>query len=114
MLMAADYRRLFTVTREIAWGGSVREVNDFLEKLCMFSRITEVWFVLWQGGGVYRFTDIFNHMGISRGCLSRALRELCAENLVRMVGSRYQAVCPEWMLVGDPYPSGALQAAQGP
>ena len=113
MLMAADDRQLFTVTREIAWGGSVREVSEFLEKLCMFSRATEVWFVLWLGGGVYRFTDILNHMRISRGCLSYSLRDLRAEGLVRMMGMRYQAVCPEWMLVGDPYPSGSLQAAQG-
>ena len=103
--MAADHRRLFTLTREIAWGVSEREIDEFLEWLCGYSRITEVWYVLWQGGGAFRYTDILRYMDIARSTLSRALSELRSDDLVRMVGPRYQAVAPEGLLVGYPWGS---------
>ena len=108
--MAVNHHRLFTLTPEIPWGISEREIDVFLEWLCSYSRITEVWYVLWQGGGAYRYTDILRYMEISRSSLSRALSELRADDLVRMVGPRYQAVAPEWVLVDDLLPSRILQA----
>ena len=110
--MAADDRQLFTLTREIAWGVSEREIDEFLEWLCSYSRITEVWYVLWQGGGAFRYTEILRYMDISRSTLSRALSELRSDDLVRMVGPRYQAVSPEWLLFRGPFTSRSLQALQ--
>ena len=103
--MVVTDRRLFTATPEIAWGVSYREIDEFLEWLCSYSRITEVWYVLWQGGGAYRYTEILRYMDISRSTLSRALSELRVDDLVRMVGPKYQAVAPEGLLVGYPWGS---------
>ncbi|GAG07540.1 unnamed protein product, partial [marine sediment metagenome] len=60
-----------------------RTADEFLEQLCGYSRITEVWFVLWQGGGAYGFTEIMQFTGVSRSWLTEVLRRLLADALVR-------------------------------
>ena len=93
--MAVNYNKLFTMTRAIAREGSVSEVNEFLERLCGYSWTTEIWFVLWQGGGAYRFTEILRFTGISRSWLPEVLSRLRADALVRMVNGKYQAIVPQ-------------------
>jgi len=72
--------------------------KDFLENLCSFSLEAHVWRILWEGGTAQRFTDILRVVGCSRGKLSDVLRELLRVGLVRMIGVRYQAVSPAWLV----------------
>ena len=82
----AELRRREEVTR------------DFLESLCSFSLEAHVWYILWEGGTAQRFTDIRRVVRCSRGKLSDVLRELLRVGRVRMVGVRYQAVAPAWLV----------------
>jgi len=72
--------------------------KDFLKSLCSFSLEAYVWCILWEGGMAQRFTDIRRLVGCSRTSLSDALRELLRVGLVKMVGKRYQAVSPAWLV----------------
>ena len=72
--------------------------KEFLRSLCGLSLETWVWFVLWEGGGAQRFTDILRVVGCSRSKLSDVLRELLGAGLVRMVEKRYQAISPAWLV----------------
>lgn len=73
--------------------------RDFLKILCGFSLETRVWFILLESGGAQRFTDILRVAGCSRSKLSVVLRVLINSGLVRMVGKRYQAVSPPWLVL---------------
>ena len=72
--------------------------KDFLKSLCSFSLEAWVWWVLWEGGRAQRFTDLYRVIGGSRTSLSDALGELLRVGCVKMVGKRYQAVAPAWLV----------------
>lgn len=72
----------------------------FFKSLNGFSLENRVWFILWEGGGAQRFTDILKAVDCSTATLSKALMNLLNAEpaLVRMVKGRYQAVSPVWLL----------------
>ena len=72
--------------------------KDFLKSLCSFSLETHVWRILLEDGGAQRFTDLYRVIGCGRSPLSSALQELRVEGLVRMVGERYLAISPAWLV----------------
>lgn len=72
--------------------------KEFLRDLCHFSIEAQVWFILWEGGGSYRFTDILHTVGCSRSKLTRVLPELMENHLVKQVDGRYQAISPAWLV----------------
>ena len=72
--------------------------KDFLKSLCSFSLEAWVWWVLWEGGRAQRFTDLYRVIGGSQTSLSDALGELLRVRRVKMVGKRYQAIVPAWLL----------------
>lgn len=72
--------------------------KNFLKSLCALGLESWIWFILWEAGGVQRFTDIRRVVGCSKGKLSDTLNELLRVNLVRKVGVLYQAVSPAWFV----------------
>ena len=72
--------------------------KNFLKSLCGLDMKSWIWFILWEGGGAQRFTDILRIADCSRSKLSNVLQELQNVGLVRMVGPRYQAVSPAWLV----------------
>jgi len=72
--------------------------KDFLQSLCALSIESWIWFILWEGGGAQRYTDILRFADCSRSKLSDVLQELQNGGLVRMVGPQYQAVSPAWLV----------------
>lgn len=95
-LIVETLRKLLRAYAEL--GRREEVTRDFLKSLCGLSLETWVWFVLWEGGGAQRFTDILRVVGCSRGKLSDVLRELLRAGLVRMIDVRYQAVSPAWLV----------------
>ncbi len=74
--------------------------KTFLKSLCALGVESWIWFILWEGGGAQRFTDILHVADCSRSKLSNVLQELLRVGLVRMVGVRYQAISPAWLVRG--------------
>jgi len=72
--------------------------KNFLESLCGLDMKSWIWFILWEGGGAQRYTDILRFADCSRSKLSDVLQELQNVGLVRMVGPQYQAVSPAWLV----------------
>jgi len=72
--------------------------KNFLKSLCTLGLESWIWFILWEGGGAQRFTDILRIADCSRSKLSNVLQELLRVGLVRMVEKRYQAVSPAWLV----------------
>ena len=72
--------------------------KDFLKSLCALGIESWIWFILWEGGGAQRYTDILRFADCSRSKLSDVLQELLNVGLVRMVGPRYQAISPAWLV----------------
>ncbi|MBA7474718.1 hypothetical protein ES707_10072 [subsurface metagenome] len=72
-------------------------IEEFLERLCSYSYTTGVWFVLFEGGGLYTFDELVPFVGCSESTLRRALLLLLGDGLVRRVDWKYQAVIPEWL-----------------
>ena len=96
-LIVETLRKLLKTYAEL--GRREEVTKDFLKSLCSFSLESYVWYILWEGGRGQRFTDILRVVGCSRGKLSDVLREkLLRVGLVRMVGVRYQAVSPAWLV----------------
>ena len=96
-LIVETLRKLLKAYAELSRREDV--TRDFLKILCGFSPETQVWFILWEGGGAQRFTELLRVAGCSRSKLSKILRELLNEGLVRMVEKRYQAVSPAWLVL---------------
>jgi len=71
--------------------------KNFLKSLCALGLESWIWFILWEGGGAQRFTDILRIADCSRSKLSNVLQELLRSGLIRMVGARYQAISPAWL-----------------
>jgi len=95
-LIVDTLRKLLRAYAELSRREEV--TRDFLRSLCGFSLETQTWFVLWEGGGAQRFTDLLRAVGCARAKLSEILRELLRAELVRMVGKRYQAISPAWLV----------------
>ena len=72
--------------------------KTFLKSLCALGVESWIWFILWEGGGAQRFTDILHVADCSRSKLSNVLQELLRMGLVRKVEARYQAVSPAWLV----------------
>ena len=101
-LIVETLRKLLKAYAELSRREEV--TKDFLKSLCSFSIEAYVWCILWEGGRGQRFTDILRVVGCSRGKLSDVLRELLRVGLVRMVGVRYQAISPAWLVrISEPY-----------
>ena len=96
-LIVETLRKLLKVYTE--FGRRDEVTRDFLKILCGFCLETRVWFILLESGGAQRFTDILRFAGCSRSRLSVVLRVLINSGLVRMVGKRYQAVSPPWLVL---------------
>jgi len=71
------------------------EAEEFLDRLCDYSSTTRVWRALHRGGGAYTWTEIHRFTGVSSSTLSNALLNLLADDLVRLVNGKYQAVIPK-------------------
>ena len=71
---------------------------NFLKSLCTLSLEPWIWFILWESGEALRFTDILQIVDCSRSKLSKVLKELQKEGLVRKVNLRYQAISPAWLV----------------
>jgi len=95
-LIVETLRKLLKAYAELSRREDV--TRNFLRSLCGFCLETRVWFVLWEGGGAHRFTDLYRVVGCSQTSLGDALPELLRPGLVKMVGKRYQAVSPAWLL----------------
>jgi len=91
-LIVEALRKLLETYNELRRRGKV--TRDFLKKLCSLSVETRVWWILFEARGAQRFTDVFRVAGCSKTKLNDVLQKLLAEGLVRMVGTRYQAVLP--------------------
>lgn len=76
------------------------EPEEYLERLCCFTATTQIWFILYKGGGAYRFTEILNETHISRSALSNILPRLLALDLIRVVDGKYQAIIPGFLIHG--------------
>ncbi|MBA7630969.1 hypothetical protein ES703_38496 [subsurface metagenome] len=72
-------------------------VDEFLDRLCGYCATTRIWRALHEGGGAYRFTDIKQFTGASSSTLTYVLYNLLADDLVRKVNHKYQAITPEEM-----------------
>jgi len=95
-LIVEALRKILRTYAEL--GRRQESTKDFLRSLCEFSVETKIWFILWEGGGAQRFTDIYRIIGCSYTTLANALGELVERGLVRKSGKNYQAVSPEWLL----------------
>jgi len=95
-LIVGAIRQFLRAYAELSRRGEI--TKDFLKSICDFSLETQVWFILWEGGGAQRFTEILRVVGCSRASLSDVLRELLKTGLVRMAENRYQAVSPAWLV----------------
>lgn len=97
-LIVETLRRLLKSYAELNRREEVTKV--FLKSLCALGVESWIWFTLWEGGGAQRFTDILHFSDCSRSKLSNVLQELLRVGLVRMVGARYQAISPAWLVRG--------------
>ena len=95
-LVVETLRRLLKSYAELSRREEV--TKNFLKSLCALGVESWIWYILWEGGGAQRFTDILRFAGCSRSKLSSVLQELLRVGLVRMVGPQYQAVSPAWLV----------------
>jgi len=70
----------------------------FLKELCSLSVETRIWWCLFEAGGSQKFTDIQSRVKCSKGKLILTLRELEKLGKVRIVGRRYQAISPPYLV----------------
>jgi len=68
--------------------------ESLLERLCSFSKPTQLWFLLWRSGP-QRFNDL-KRAGFADSSLSLFLRRLMDVGLVDRVGDKYRALAPGW------------------
>ncbi len=97
-LVVETLRRLLKSYAELSRREEV--TKTFLKSLCALGVESWIWYTLWEGGGAQRFTDILHVADCSRSKLSNVLQELLRVGLVRMVGPRYQAISPAWLVRG--------------
>ena len=89
--------KLLKISKELSRREDV--TRDFLKTLCSFSPEMQVWFILWEGGGAQRFTEILLVAGCSRSKLTKILYELLNRGLVRKIEKRWQAVSPALLVL---------------
>lgn len=79
--------------------GERQEITEeFMEEFCAPHTENMVWCVMWKGGGAYLVTELLRVVDCSKSNLYEMLRSLMGRRLVRMVGKRYQAVSPAWLV----------------
>lgn len=68
---------------------------QLLERLCSYSQVTRIWFILWRSGA-QSFREL-ERSGISHSTLSRCLEVLVRDGLVDQVGEKYRALASSWL-----------------